>query len=385
MVKIAIIHNIVTPYRLELFERLSKHKYIDELNVFYCLERYNDRNWNLNYDAEYKYKILPGYTFTFPIIKLPCSINPSIFNEICNNNYDAVIVCGFTDMTTQLAYISCKINRTPIILWSELSGVYLFKYPTFYAPVIRFFVNNSDALLVPGTQSKEYHIQMGASSDKIFISPNTNDEQRYIDKIKKYKENSSLIHDELSVTTTKNIIFVGRFIKRKNVDYLIKAFIKIKAELDDLGLILVGDGPEKGNLQALCKDAGVKDVYFTGFVSEEEKIKYYSISNLFVLPSLWDIHPLVLPEAMSCSLPIISTKGVASAHDIVIDGENGYIVSTDNIEQLYCAIKNILLDNNTKLMGDCSLQILNERCSLDIAVEGVISAIGHVKYVGDLK
>jgi glycosyltransferase involved in cell wall biosynthesis len=375
MVKIAIIHNIVTPYRLELFERLSKHKYIDELNVFYCLERYNDRNWSLKYDAEYKYKILPGYTFTFPIIKLPCSINPSIFNEIRNNNYDAVIVCGFTDITTQLAYLSCKINHIPIILWSELSGAYLFKYHILYNPVIKFFLKNSDALVVPSTQSKEYHIKMSASSNKIFISPNTNDEQRYISKIKKYKENSSVIHEELSVTTTKNIIFVGRFIKRKCVDYLIKAFIEIKAEMDDLGLILIGDGPEKENLQSLCKDSGVEDVYFTGFVSEEEKIKYYSISNVFVLPSLWDIHPLVLPEAMACSLPIISTTGVASARDVIIDGENGYIVNTGDVSQLSSAIKNVFCSNDMGLMGKRSLQILNEKYSLDVAVEGIICAI----------
>ncbi|AKB33065.1 Glycosyltransferase [Methanosarcina siciliae HI350] len=379
MVKVAIIHNIVTPYRLELFERLSKHKYIDELNVFYCLERYNDRNWSLKYDAEYKYKILPGYTFMFPMIKLPCSINPSIFNEIRNNNYDAVIICGFTDLTTQLAYFSCKINRIPIILWSELSGVYLFKYHRFYNPVIAFFLKNSDALMVPSTQSKEYHIKMGASSNKIFVSPNTNDEQRYIDKIKKCKENSSLIYGELSVSTTKNIIFVGRFIKRKCVDHLIRAFIEIKAEMDDLGLILIGDGPEKENLQALCKDLEVKDVYFTGFVSEEEKIKYYSISNLFVLPSLWDIHPLVLPEAMACSLPIISTTGVASVRDIIFDGENGYIVNTEDVSQLSSAIKKVFCSDDIELMGKRSLQILNEKCSLDVAVEGFINSVRLVR------
>ncbi|HHX69298.1 MAG TPA: glycosyltransferase [Gallicola sp.] len=379
MVKIAIIHNIVTPYRLELFERLSKHKYIDELNVFYCLERYNDRNWSLKYNAEYKYKILPGYTFNFPIIKLPCSINPSIFNEIRNNNYDAVIICGFTDVTTQLSYLSCKINHIPIILWSELSGVYLFKHHTFYNPLITFFIKNSDALVVPSTQSKEYHIKMGSSSNKIFISPNTNDEQKYICKIKKYKENSSLIHEELSVTTTKNIIFVGRFIKRKCVDYLLKSFIEVKAEMDNLGLILIGDGPEKENLQALCKDSGVKDVYFTGFVSEEVKIKYYSISNLFVLPSLWDIHPLVIPEAMACSLPIVSTTGVASSRDVIIDGENGYIINTKDVEQLTSAIRKSFLLNNIILMGEKSLQILKEKCSLDIAVEGIINTIKYVK------
>lgn len=379
MVKIAIIHNIIAPYRLELFERLSNHKYIDELNVFYCLERYNDRNWNLKYSPEYKSKILPGYTFRIPIINLPCSINPSIFSEIRNNNYDAVIICGFTDVTTQLSYLSCKINHIPIILWSELSGEYLFKYHRLYNPLITFFLKNSDALVVPGTQSKKYHIKMGAPSNKIFISPNTNDEKKYINNIKKYKENSSIVREKLSVKTTNNIIFVGRFIKRKGVDYLIKAFINIKAEIDDLGLILVGDGPEKESLQALCKDSGVRDVYFTGFVSEEEKIKYYSISNLFVLPSLWDIHPLVLPEAMACSLPIISTTGVASARDIIIDGENGYIINIKDVEQLSFAIKNVFCSNNMGLMGRRSLQILNDKCSLDVVIGEFVNAVRFVR------
>lgn len=378
MVKIAIIHNIITPYRLELFERLSQHNYIDELNVFYCLERYKDRKWDLTYDAGYKYKILPGYTFTFPIIKLPCSINPSIFNEIRNNDYDVVIICGFTDITTQLAYISGKISNIPIILWSELSGVYLFRHHRLYSTLIKFFVKCSDALLVPGSQSKRYHMKMGAVEDKIFISPNTIDEKKYINQIKKYKGQPDLIKNELSVTTDRNIIFVGRFIKRKCVDLLIKSFVDARHEINDVGLILVGDGPEMDNLQALCRDAEANDVYFTGFVDEEDKIKYYSISDLFVLPSLWDIHPLVLPEAMACSLPLISTKGVASACDTIIDGENGYIVNTENINQLSSAIIKVYRSNDTGLMGKRSLQILNEKCSLDVAVEGFIDALRYL-------
>lgn len=396
MVKIALIHNIFTPYRFELFEKLSKHEYIDELSVFYCLENNDGRKWDLKYrleheyktlsnnknkDAnEYKYKILPGYTFKFPLIKLPHStINPSIFNEIRYNKYDVIIIGGFTDMTTQLVYINCKIKKTPIVLWSELSGSYLFRHNKLYNPFIKFFVKNSDAIIVPGTQSKEYHLKMGASQDRIFISPNANNEQKYIDKMKDYKKNSSLIYRELSVSTTKNIIFVGRFIKRKGIDHLIKSFSYVKDEIEDLGLILVGEGPEKDNLRVLCEDLGLKDVYFTGFVNEEKKIEYYSISSLFVLPSLWDLHPLVLPEAMACSLPIVSTTEVASVRDLIIEGENGYIINSGNTDQLSSAIKKIFLHNDITLMGKKSLQVLNEKCSLDIAVESIIATIKYLE------
>lgn len=386
MAKIAIIHNIITPYRLELFEKLSKHSCISELHVFYCLKKYKSRAWEFNYDTEYKSKILPGYTFILPLIKLPCSINPSIFNEICKNKYDAVIICGFTDITSQLAYISCKMWNIPIILWSELSGNYLFKYHKLYNRFIKLFIKSANALIVPSTKSKQYHIDMGAIENAIFISPNTVNGKKYSDKVQEFEKKVSLIKKELSITTQKNILFVGRFIKLKSINNLIKAFARIKSEFVNVGLILVGDGPEKNYLSNFCIINGIKDVYFTGFINDENlKIKYYSISDIFVLPSSFELHPLVLPEAMACSLPVISTKVVANAGDLIVEGKNGYVISEENIEQLYSAIKKILLDDNAKLMGVRSLQILNERCSLDIAVEGIVNSIDYVTYVGDQK
>lgn len=377
MVKIAIIHNIVTPYRLELFERLSKHNYIDELDVFYCLEKYKDRNWELSSGTQYSSKILSGYTFRFPIIKLPCSINPSIFTEIRKNRYDVVIVCGFTDITTQLAYIRCKMESIPIILWSELVS-FLFKFNSLYTPIIKFFINQSDALIVPSTKSKSYHMTMGAPDYATFISPNTINGDLYNNKAQKYKEVQNTVKEDFGIHTKKNILFVGRFIKRKGVENLIHAFKKLKYEDMDVGLILLGDGEEKRCLYRLCIDEGTKDVYFKGFVSDEDKIKYYSISDILVLPSFWDIHPLVLPEAMACSLPIITTNKIASAKDIIINGENGYILNTNNIDELYFAIRNIILKKDSKILGNRSLKIFKEKCSLDIAVEGFIDAIKYV-------
>lgn len=380
MVKIAILHNIITPYRLDLFEKLSKHKYIDELNVFYFLEERKDRKWNLKYEAGYEYKILPGYTLMLPLIKIPCSINLSIFSEIRKDKYDVVIISGFTDVTAQLAYIKCKIENIPVILWSELTGNYLSKFNTLYFLIASIFIKHSDAVIVPSTKSKNYHTRLSGLTNNIFISPNTIDGDKYINKSKKYWEASDLIKKNLSITTKKNILFVGRFIKLKCIDNLIKAYISIKADMDDVGLILVGDGPEKSHLKELCRNAGIKDVYFQGFVSgEDEKIKYYSISDILVLPSLFELHPLVLPEAMACSLPIITTKVVGSANDNIVNGKNGYIIDTENVEQLRYTLMKILSDNNIKYMGSCSLQIFNEKCSLDIAVEGLVNAIKYVK------
>lgn len=380
MVKMAIIHNIVTPYRLELFERLSKHDFIDKLDVFYCLEGRTDRKWNLKHNETYKYNILPGYTLVLPLMKIPCSINPSIFSEIRKDKYDVVIVFGFTDVTSQLAYIRCKIENIPLIFFSELTGNYLSKFSKLYPPLLSFFIKSSDAIIVPSTKSKDYHTRLSGFTDNIFISPNTIDNTKYTNKSLKYREMSNLIKKDLSITTKKNILFVGRFIKLKCIDNLVEAFIRLKAENDTIGLILVGDGPEKSYLKDLCRNAGVKDVYFPGFISDEdEKIKYYSISDLLVLPSLFELHPLVLPEAMACSLPIITTTAVGSASDNIINGKNGYIINTENVEQLYCAIKKILLKDNIEFMGNCSLQILNEKCSLDIAVEGFVNASRFVE------
>jgi len=146
----------------------------------------------------------------------------------------------------------------------------------------------------------------------------------------------------------KKILFVGRLVERKGVEYLIKAFYEIEKDFPEYKLHIVGDGPLKSSLISMVHRLGIQDkVEFLGFVSNEKLIEEYLTSTLFVLPAIIDSRGdteglgVVLVEAMYFGLPIVASS-VGGIKDIVKNGYNGLLVKEKSIEELVVAMKKLL-------------------------------------------
>jgi len=374
--KVALIHNIISPYRVPLFEGLSKHPSV-ELSVYFCAKTHKHRKWDILESDRYRYEVLSGKTLEFAGITY--HINPSIILRIIKERCDVVIIAGCTDFTTQVAFIVSKLLRIPVILWSEGIESAQSLLGKVINPLIRCIVRNVDAVVVPGTMSRDFYIKLGAVPEKIFIAPNIVDNEMFIQRSSEIKKEKERFKRDLNIENMKIILFVGQLIERKGVKYLIKAYKRVKDEHGDCCLVIIGDGILKNQLEEICIKEHIKDVHFTGWLSEGRKIKYYSIADLFVLPTLKDVWGLVINEAMCCGLPVISTKAAGCAVDMIIPGENGFIVNAANVEQLYLAMKNIIVDDElTSEMGARSLEIIKSRFNLDKMVDGFVSAIEYV-------
>ena len=84
----------------------------------------------------------------------------------------------------------------------------------------------------------------------------------------------------------KRILFVGRLVKRKGIDDLIQAFIQVSTKMNNVELVIVGDGPERKNLEdILSSNSLISRVKFTGKVTDEELNQQYSKADVIVLPS----------------------------------------------------------------------------------------------------
>ncbi|MCG2737893.1 MAG: glycosyltransferase family 4 protein [Candidatus Methanoperedenaceae archaeon] len=375
--KVALIHNIISPYRVPLFEGLAKHPSID-LSVYFCAKTHKERKWDILDSITYNYEILSGITLEFSSIIY--HINPSVISKLIQGKYDAVIIGGSADFTTQTAFVTSKLLKTPVILWSEgIESAQSF-LGKLINPLTKYIVRNVSAIVVPGTMSRDFYVKMGAIPEKIFIAPNIVDNKMFIGKSSKFKEDKGKFKHELNINNDKVILYVGQLIKRKGVEYLINAFKKIKYKNDDICLIIIGDGVLKRELEEICVKKQIKDVHFTGWVSEEKKIIYYSIADLFVLPTLEDVWGLVINEAMCCGLPIISTNAAGCAVDMIIPGDNGFFVDAANADQLYLTMKKIILNEEVaRKMGKISLEIIESEFNLDKMVNGFFSAIEYVK------
>ena len=154
-------------------------------------------------------------------------------------------------------------------------------------------------------------------------------------------------HAKRSSTSVKTILFVGRLIERKGVEYLIQAMPyvlrKVKARL-----VIVGEGHRRPFLEELVAREGLKDVVqMVGKVSEESLKRWYEICDVFVLPAVVDSKGdteglgVVLLEALSYGKPVVASN-VGGIPDIVIDGQTGLLVPEKDPKALEEAIVYVL-------------------------------------------
>lgn len=131
---------------------------------------------------------------------------------------------------------------------------------------------------------------------------------------------------------------VGRFSSEKGLDVLVRA----AARLPGVQLVLVGDGPQRPELERLVDDLGVRDrVLLTGWVDEPRA--YLAGLDLLVLPSRLEGFPLAIVEAMLARLPVVASR-VGSVPEAVLDGETGVLVPSGDEAALAAAVAMLLAD-----------------------------------------
>ncbi|PKP60270.1 MAG: hypothetical protein CVT89_00135 [Candidatus Altiarchaeales archaeon HGW-Altiarchaeales-2] len=142
------------------------------------------------------------------------------------------------------------------------------------------------------------------------------------------------------------IISVGRLHIQKAYEYLIEAFKVVRENEINANLIIIGEGIERANLENLVDDLGLGDcVIMPGF--KKNPYKYIKNSDLFVLSSIFEGHPLALSEAMACGVPVISTRCPSGPDETITDNVNGMLVPMRNEKALADAMINLLKDRST--------------------------------------
>ncbi len=155
------------------------------------------------------------------------------------------------------------------------------------------------------------------------------------------------------------IICVSRLIGRKGIDDLIMALPKIKAELGQVKLTVVGDGNMKESLQALAESTGVaSDITWLGYIDHDDLPGLYREADLFVLPSYFEGMSNALLEAMATGLPVVVTN--TGGTDELVDG-NGLVIEAGDQDALARAVSEILAEEEKR-------QACSER-SREIAVK----------------
>lgn len=161
------------------------------------------------------------------------------------------------------------------------------------------------------------------------------------------------------------VLFVGRLVQSKGVDDLVKAFASVSKVLPESRLVLVGDGPFRAALQNLVAELGLTQrVEFKGALRGEALLHEYARCSVFVLPSKHtkddpasEALGLVLVEASMHGKPLVGTR-VGGIPEVIRDGENGFLVAENDVQELARTILRLLTDDElAEKIGRNSLRI----------------------------
>lgn len=208
-------------------------------------------------------------------------------------------------------------------------------------------VKKSSKLIVVNNFTKKLYMKYAPEERIEIIQPGIN-----IDEFKYVKKKDSNIE----------ILFSGFLIRRKGVIYLIKAFKEISKNYKNISLKIVGDGPEKRNLESISNKSNLKNkIKFEGWVDHENLYKYYQNCDIFVLPSLSESFGQVLIEAMACGKPCIASN-ITGPNEIVLHNKTGYLFEPKNVTELTKYISILIEDEKLRIkLGKNARKIVEEK------------------------
>lgn len=149
--------------------------------------------------------------------------------------------------------------------------------------------------------------------------------------------------------SVRNLLFAGRIIERKGLEYLIKS-IPLMDDGVPVHLNIVGEGNIKEALQELTTQLNLDErITFHGFVPNTQLEDMYASADLFILPAIVDDRGdteglgVVLVEALSYQVPVVASR-IGGIPDVIIDGETGVLVQEKSSEAIANAVQQLLSD-----------------------------------------
>ncbi len=153
------------------------------------------------------------------------------------------------------------------------------------------------------------------------------------------------------------LIYTGRLGPEKNLPFLLRSFAGVAHAYENVGLIIVGDGPERDNLQDRIKHMKIESkVHLTGMVPYEDIPRYLNLADAFITASVTEVHPLSVIEALASGLPTlgIDSPGIG---DTIIDGFNGYLVPEEDLATFTAKLMRLVTDREKRAeMGEAAVK-----------------------------
>jgi glycosyltransferase involved in cell wall biosynthesis len=309
--KVLFLANVPAPYMVDFFNLFGKKT---SLTVIFEKSSSTERNSNW---TKFNFRNFKGIILNGISTSPDSAFSPKILIYLLKK-YDYIFISNPTTPTGILAIFFLKFLNIKFIIESE--GAYPNKQRNLKEFIKKIVFSNS-----------WYYFSGNPSNDKYFL--NYNPKARIIRYPFSSIMNKDIVplnhriglkqmyREEFKLKNYKRIaIMVGRFVKLKNFDSIIKIWIKMPK---DFLLLLIGEGPEISIYKNIIDENKLQNVNIVPFQKKKDLKKYYLLADILIHPTTYDVWGLIVNEAFSNGLPVLSTSNCLSTEVMVKEGYNG--------------------------------------------------------------
>ncbi len=329
----ALVYSIYpAPYRVDVFKEMAKEM---DLTVYFTghvgdVGGQRDESW---YSTNKE--------FSFELINAPNG-EEKFKNSLKNiSNYDIALVSEYTSKHGRMILDRCIRKRIPYFI--NVDGGFV-NPGLLKAFIKKYYISRASGFFASGTMAEKYILAFGGKKEKIYYHHFSSVHKKQIFESPVSDEEKMALRKELGLNGNHIAVCVSRFVPYKRINILIDAWRNLP---DDYEVVVIGGGPLKEEYEKQISDYGLKNVKIVDFCPSDKVFQYYKASDLYVHPADGEVWGLVVNEAMSVGLPVVTTTRCCAGVDLVDDGKNGYLVSPNDAEAISNAVKNLFKDEDT--------------------------------------
>jgi glycosyltransferase involved in cell wall biosynthesis len=344
MKKVLFLSNIPSPYLTPLFNRLAQKPgwKLDICYVSSCGENVGWPEAPIQHYGVNEKDILDRRFPALSQVSAQLSAALALLERVLRNRPEYLVIYGYTRLPQVMALGWCLLSGLPFAIAGDATyyadkatGIRKFLKKCWLGVISRY----TSAIITVGNASEMFWEAYGARSEKIFNAPFAVDNDFFAAESQKKQDAAAIFRQRKGWEGKPIFLYVGRLIKRKNVDLLIRAIQQLDEQ--NVAAVIVGSGEERAALEKLA--AGDPRIHFAGGASQAELPFYYALADVLVLPASAEPWGLVVNEAMACGLAVITHWQCGAALDLVT-ADNGVLLRSFAVDELAAALKSIAAD-----------------------------------------
>jgi len=310
--------------------------------------------------------------------------DPDVVSRVFRARYDVLWIHGYNFLSWQLAAATQLSRRRPLLVREEQTLLHSRSaWRTAVKSVwLRALFGKAFGLYI-GSQNARWFRRWGMPRSRMFFVPYCVDNEKLRAEASELRRQKQDLQRSFGIKPGSGPVFlmVGRLIPKKNPLGLVEAFARLRKDLE-CNLLLVGSGELESAVNNAVRERQIPDVHLAGFINQSQIARAYAAADIFVLASIehetWGV---VVNEAMNFDLPILASRMVGCAEDLVVDGKNGFVFEPNSVDELSFRMRQFVESATLRQTFGAQSGAMIQAWNYEAAAKGVLGATAAA--VGD--